>query len=478
MRDKVKVCYSPNMGRSAEDPVMMMKLRFLQYHYRLSDREVIAQTQVNVAFRFFLDLSLDSKLPTYSLLTHFTNRVGIDHFQALFNEVLAQARAQGLVKDRLRLKDATHIIANIAIPSTIGLVAHTRDQLLSYATPFAPDKVAQDRLRADQIRTVTSDLKDEERLLHRVEHLQSIVLWADHLQHQLGSPKVEDVPHQRFDQALAIAHKVLQDHNNPQAKDRLLSSVDPEARTGFHQGYYTGYMVDVSMDAESELITAINVLPANGDEAADAFVLMAAEEKTFGNDIKELSMDAIGFQGEALKTLGDPEGLAIEVFVPPREWALKHEGYFQPTHFTLGQGELSLTCPAGHTTHSRHPNKTGYQFEFRRSLCAACALLSQCLPRLPKKKGRSVRINKYQEYYDQAWHRSNTQRYAQVRQIHPRIERKLSDLVGNHAGRRARYRGQVKTLIQYLVAATACNIKRIVKLMNNDNATGVSFSTG
>src|SRR6266508_4483680 len=58
-RELVKDCYSPAMGRTAEDPVRLIKLEFLQFHYRLSDREVIATAQVNVAFRFFLDLSLE-----------------------------------------------------------------------------------------------------------------------------------------------------------------------------------------------------------------------------------------------------------------------------------------------------------------------------------------------------------------------------------------------------------------------------------
>src|SRR5688572_10430697 len=59
LRELIKDCYSSNMGRSAEDPIMMLKLEFLQFHYNLSDREVIAQAGVNVAFRYFLDLSLE-----------------------------------------------------------------------------------------------------------------------------------------------------------------------------------------------------------------------------------------------------------------------------------------------------------------------------------------------------------------------------------------------------------------------------------
>src|SRR2546426_12043926 len=63
LRDLVQDCSSPAMGRTAEDPVRMIKLAFLPFHYRLSDREVIATAQVKVAFRFFVALSLESRLP-------------------------------------------------------------------------------------------------------------------------------------------------------------------------------------------------------------------------------------------------------------------------------------------------------------------------------------------------------------------------------------------------------------------------------
>lgn len=56
----------------------MFKLEFLQHHYTLSDREVIAEAQVNVAFRYFLDLSVTSPLPVPSLLSQFRTRLGHD----------------------------------------------------------------------------------------------------------------------------------------------------------------------------------------------------------------------------------------------------------------------------------------------------------------------------------------------------------------------------------------------------------------
>jgi transposase len=157
--------YPSNTGRPAIEPVLLLKLEFLQYHYNLGDREVIAEAGVNVAFRFFLDLSLRSGLPHHTSLTYFRERLGPEQHQHVFDGVVSQARQHGLVKDRLRLKDATHLIANIAIPSTIQLVAQTRQQLLQTVRGYAPSRVACEEEKAQQIHEITADLSGEERLM-------------------------------------------------------------------------------------------------------------------------------------------------------------------------------------------------------------------------------------------------------------------------------------------------------------------------
>jgi len=145
VREEVKDSYSDTMGRRAIDPVLMFKLEYLQHHYDLSDREVIIEAQVNVAYRYFLDLSLDSSLPSASLLSQFRTRLGEERHQGLFDGIVAQGREYGLVKDRLRLKDATHVIANIAIPSTIQLVAQVREQLLKNLEGYTSQRVTSER---------------------------------------------------------------------------------------------------------------------------------------------------------------------------------------------------------------------------------------------------------------------------------------------------------------------------------------------
>jgi transposase len=465
-RDLVADCYSPAMGRTAHDPVRMLKLAFLQFHYTLSDREVIATAQVNVAFRFFLDLSLESPLPVPSLLTQFRMRLGTQRHQALFDQLVTQAREYGLVRDRLRLKDATHVLANIAVPSTLRLVAQTRQRLLDTARPYAPEQVATDEAEAELVRQATADLADMERLVARVAHLRAIVAWADTVSQTLETLSTAPEPARtHFAAALTLAHHVLADRDNPDKSDKVLSVVDPDARCGKHGAYFDGYLLDISLDADSELLTALNVLPGNGDETRDAPTLLAAEQQAQGNTIEALSIDGVGWNGEVLQTLSAPEGGGVTVYVPPPP--LVETPFFGPEAFVLDAEHGVLTCPGGQqtATKTRKASNSGWQFAFARGQCAACPLQAQCLPTLPQQKGRSVTKNDYQAAYDAARARAATDRYAAVRRQHPRVERKLADIVRYHGGRRCRYRGQWRVNIQYLLTGLVVNVKRMVKLL-------------
>lgn len=91
-RDVVTDCDSPTMGRTADDPVRRITRGFLQFHDHLSDRDVIAAAQVHVAFRDFLALSLERRVPVPSLLTQCRTRLGAPRDQALCDPLVTQAR--------------------------------------------------------------------------------------------------------------------------------------------------------------------------------------------------------------------------------------------------------------------------------------------------------------------------------------------------------------------------------------------------
>ncbi len=459
-------CYSPRWGRPAREPVLLLKLEFLQYHDRLSDRQVIEQAKVNVAYREFLGLGLHSDLPDPSLLARFRARVGAEGHRRIFDDLVAQARQQGLVKDRLRLKDATHVIANVAIPATIRLVAAMRNRLLGVAAAFDPERTEGERLRADTIRGTEAETSPEKRLETRVTHLREILAWTEELLHQRRSDRTSNEPDvARLEEAVKLAQQVVADREHPKAGDAIVSLKDPDARWGFHHGSYCGYLLDVLVDADSEFVTTLNVLPANGDEAADAAELVRQEESTHGNDVEALSGDSILFQGEKLRELTDPEGLNLDVFVPPiKRPETKH---FTPEDFSLDESAQTLTCPAGRTTTSRHPNyrNTGWEYRFRRGDCATCPLLAKCLPKLPKHQGRAVNKGEYVAEYVAARAKAQTAEYAEVQKTHRKVERKLGEIVRHHGGRRARCQGQPKVLMQQLMAALVVNVRRFVQML-------------
>jgi hypothetical protein len=284
-----------------------------------------------------------------------------------------------------------------------------------------------------------------------------------------------DPGRQRLRRMLAVTAKLLADRADPDAGDRLASAVDPDARTGLHQGYFVGDLLDVAMDAESEIITAVNVLPGNGPEAADAVTLIRQEEAAQGNDVEELSLDGAGSNGPVLRELTDPAGLNLEVTVPPPKPAPRST--FGPERFALnalnvldnGGGETTreVTCPAGQTTRQREKlkDKHGCRYTFKPSRCASCPLREECLRNPGGKKGRTVIKNDYEAKYRSVHEKATTPECAETRRKPPKIERKLNELARHQGNRRARYRGLGKVLSQSLLTAMVTNVKRIVKLL-------------
>jgi IS5 family transposase len=444
--------------------VLLLKLEYLRYHYNLSDRQVIARAKTDVALRYFLQVNQYDRLVDPSELCYFRGRLGRKGFHKVFNQVVRTAREYGLVKDRLRLKDASHVIANIAVPTTLALIAQVRDKLLAAAEPFDPIRVEGERVNIELLRESTASQQDESRLVVRVTHLREMLAWIDELE---PPPKADHEPAwQKLVEQRQLAHKILADQEHPEAGHRTLSTVDPDARRGKHGAWYDGYVTDIMMDADSELITELNVLPAGGDEAVDAVELVRQEEQAHDNDIAALSMDGAGFNGPMLRELEDPEGLAVNTFVPPKQEPSSN--LFQPDDFVEDPERGQVTCPAGQTSHYRQRDSAnrGWRYRFKQKTCQGCPLLERCMSHPPRKPfGRTVCKSDYATEYRRARQKATTPEYEGIRAEHPAVERKLQEVLNRHGGRRARYWGIEKVMIQELMSGMATNVKRIVRLL-------------
>jgi len=460
-RPELEEYYSRNMGQPALDPVRMLKMEFLRYMYNLSDRQVMERVTSDLTFRFFLQVGYGFQVPDPSLLSRFRGRLGMEGFGKVFDKLVSQARRTGVVKDRLRLKDASHVIASIAIPTTLTLVAEIRDRLLAAMKPFDPQLVAGQEIEVELLRTRTASERDELRLEARVTHLRELVVLAQLL------PTPQDATTnsawQKLLQTRELAEKILRDRDHPNDGRKTLSVTDPEARRGKHGEWYEGYVTDILMDADSGLITQVNVLEAGGDEAKDAVEMVRNEEATHGNDIENLSIDGAGFNGEMLRTLDD---MGVTTFVPPKTAPVSPR--FSADEFTLNAEGTAVTCPAGQSSQYRQRDEERHAtiFRFTRKVCDACPLAGNCMAKLGEGLfGRTVQKNDYEPEYQRARERAQTAAFADVRREHPAVERKLNEIMNHHDGRHAKYRGRQKVQIQQYMTCLVVNVKCFLKLV-------------
>jgi transposase len=470
LRKTLEPLFSRSKGRPAIEPVLFVKIELIMFHDNLSDGQVFARAKTDLAYRRFLGLGRNDYLPDVSTLGRFRARLNAGGHKELFHAVLSQARTYGLVKDRLRLKDATHVLADIAIPAGLQLVAQARNKLLTAAEPFDAELVVGERVRIDAIRQSTDGSGNEARLVARVEHLRDILAWVEELPVPAGND--ENPTWQALLAAAEVACKVLSGHDTPDAPGKIRSTVDSDARRGKHGEYYDGYMVDVLIDADSELFTAINVMPANGNESADALVLVEQEQSAHGNEIEQLSIDGAGYDGPVIRELESAEGADVKVFVPPK--ASSNGGKFTSEDFELIEGGSCVTCPGGHSSQYKQLQKTRHTTAYRFDVdtCHACPLKKQCID--PEQKhGRTVCKNDYEPEYEMVRQRARTDEYAEVKREHPKVERRLGELINRHDGRRARYRGTSRVFIQQVLGALTANVSRMIRLLDAQSVFGL-----
>jgi transposase len=476
-RPRLAEAYCLGMGRPAIAPVRMLKILFLRFHYKLSDRQVMERTKTDMAFRWFLDLGLHEKVPNHTGGTYFRKRIGAERFAQVFQDLVTQAREAGLVKDRLRLKDATHMIADAVNLKPLQLTAQVRERLLQAAVPFFPEWVSQQRALIETLRQTTAEFSDDELLATRVECLRQMLVELRERVSQWPLVAEPERQRQRLHHALDLTEKLLADRADPHAQDRLASAEDPDARVGMHGSYFLGYLLDIAIDPDSELITSVNVLPGNGAEAADAITLIEQEEAAQGNDVEGLSMDGAGYNGRVLRELTDPEGLNLEMTVPPPE--LQKRTTFGPERFSLkiiDEHTSEVTCPNGQTSRRRRRTRhdTGYRYSFKHTQCARCPLRVECLENPASTHGRVIYKNDYEAEYLKVEAKAKTPEYRETRRTHPKIERKLGELVRHHQARRARFRGLQKALAQAVLTALVVNVKRMVKLLAKTTSEAIS----
>lgn len=115
IKDLTKDLYCPDNGRPALDPVILFKMLFIGYLFGIrSERQLVKDIEVNIAYRWFLGFSLTDKVPDHSTISQNRRRRfnGTDIFQKVFDEIVMQSISHGLVGGKILYTDSTHLKAN------------------------------------------------------------------------------------------------------------------------------------------------------------------------------------------------------------------------------------------------------------------------------------------------------------------------------------------------------------------------------
>ena len=100
--------YYSNTGKPSIDPVVIAKMMILGFLYKInSERQLMREIQVNLAYRWYLGYDIDETILNHSVLSKARRRLGESIFEELFNFVLQLCRQNDLIDGSNVLIDST-----------------------------------------------------------------------------------------------------------------------------------------------------------------------------------------------------------------------------------------------------------------------------------------------------------------------------------------------------------------------------------
>lgn len=430
--------YSDTGGRRSFPPQVLFRMLFLEFLYSLSDRDIVEQTQTNVLFRYFVGLSIQEPTPDDTTLVVFRRRLGEDKFKFIFNKIVIKARDIGLIKGDLKILDATHIIADIAIPNTVNLLRQGRKKAIEALSK----EQGQAKLKEKYLVEEKAYRKPSKEDLAAEVKLTSEFMKELKDQHK-ANPETSKI--------IGQLDKML----NPQDEARPLSFADPDARGGYKSATkkFVGYKAHASLDDESQIVTSVDTVPGNTNEGDNEDVReLIQQDEDKGITQKALVADALYDSALNRKTIHSKD---MAAYMPSRN---PGKSKFLDS-FIYDKDSDSLICPEGYSPISKTRQEQGYLYIFSTTSCKHCNNNYGC----PKINNKRVRLFISDDYLEKLI--DNTPQRIQAFNQRKAIERKFGEAKKWHNLTRARYRGRWRVAIQVLMTFLVINVKRIIKLL-------------
>lgn len=409
IRDEVAHLYCKDNGRPPVDPVRLFKIILLGYIFGVkSERQLVKEIEVNVAYRWFLRMSLTEKVIHASTLSQ--NRIrrfnGTDVFERIFINIVQQAMAKGLVTGQELFTDSTHLKANA------NKNKHTNKQTAIRASAYLEmldEDVARDRAKEGK------------------------------------KPLKERAYEQK-------------------AKNTKSSTTDPESgfmtRDNKPQGFF--YLDHRTVDGQHGIIVDTHATAGNVNDSQPYICRLDHTLEQFNLNPIAVGLDAGYFTAPVAESL-ERRGI-LGVFGYRRPSRTKNA--FKKKHFIYNKEKDSYRCPNGQELIYKTTSRDAYrEYHSDPKECAICPIRDDCTQSKNMKKVITRHI------YTEAIDRANQMRLSAYgkktyRRRSETVERSFADAKQHHGHRYARFRGLAKVQMQCWLAAAAQNIKKIALVVS------------
>ena len=410
IHERVRHLYCEDNGRPALDPVVLFKVLLVGYLYGVrSERQLMREVEVNVAYRWFLGLKLRDQVPDASTLSQNRRRRFAEStiYQEIFDQIVELAVNKGLASGTVLYTDSTHLKAD------------------ANKNKFDVAEVA----------------------VKPMEYLEALDAAIDEDRAAHGKKPLKDKP-----------------ASEPETKEIKVSRTDPDAgymvREGKPKGFF--YLDHRTVDGRHAIITDTHVTPANVHDSVPYLGRLDRQRERFQFNIRAVGVDA-GYAAAAItQGLEQRNIYGVIGYRTPTH----RDGYFYKRDYQYDEKLDVYICPNGQLLPYRTTNREGYrQYQSDAQQCRNCPVRHQCTQSSNATKVVTRHV------WEASRERMDQHRLSRVgKRLYKRrketVERSFADGKQLHGHRYARFRGLRRVQQQCLLAATAQNIKKIALLLS------------
>ena len=399
--DLVKDTYCLDNGRPSIDPVVLIKMVFVQYLFGIrSMRQTIKEIETNVAYRWFLGYGFTEKIPHFSTFgKNYVRRFqGTDLFEQIFYRILEEAMNKGLVDPSVAFIDSTHVKAS-------------------------------------------ANKKKYDKKMVRVE--------TRSYQAQLELEINQDRENH--------GKKPFPPKEKEEAKEIKVSKTDPDS------GYYVkderekmfAYSFHTACDAKG-FVLATKVTGANIHDSQVFGQLLEQVIEKVGKPTA-VAVDA-GYKTPAnAKSLLDKEIRPVMPYTRPRT----KDGFFKKYEYVYDEHYDCYICPKNQILEYRTTTREGYrQYASNPEICKTCPFLEKCTQN--KDHIKFIHRHIWEHYVEEADHLRHTEINKNIYEKRKEtIERVFADGKEKHGMRWTTLRGLGKLSMQAMLTFAAMNLKKM-----------------